>query len=392
VHSLYRFGPYELDVRRRELRRQGTAVHLGSRALDLLCELVGAEGALVTKDTLMARVWPDVVVEENNLQVQVSALRRLFAGEEQGRRWLQTVPGRGYRFVAAVPADGAPMDPPAQSVRFVRAGDGVRLAAAATGDGPPLVRAGVWMTHLEHDWSTQLWGPLHARLGAQFRLVRYDQRGTGLSDREVERLDFESMVSDLEAVVDDFGLDSFCLVGISQGVAAAVEYAVRHPERVRALILVGGYARGWRRRGDPAIVERGEALRTLTRIGWGQDNPAFRQLFTSLAMPNASREQMDAFNELQRLSATPEMAARFLDLVGDVDVTARLPLVRPPTLVMHSRDDAWVPCELGRTVAAGIPGAQFVSLASSSHVVMPSEPGWEAFVNQVLAFAHARCG
>jgi pimeloyl-ACP methyl ester carboxylesterase len=390
VHPIYRFGSYELDTHRKELRHQGTAVHVGSRALDVLCAVVSAGGELVDKDTLMERVWPNTVVEENNLQVQVSALRKLFAQDEDSRRWLQTVPGRGYRFVAPVTLDEVPALQPAQSVRFVRSRDGVRLAAAATGEGPPLVRAGVWMTHLEHDWTTQVWGPLHARLGAQFRLVRYDQRGTGLSDRDVERLDFESMVADLEAVADAYGLESFCLLGISQGVAAAVEYAVRHPERVRALVLVGGYARGWRKRGDPALVARGEALCTLTRMGWGQDNPAFRQMFTSLAMPNATRQQMDAFNQLQRLSAAPEMAARFVQLLGDFDVADRLPLVRAPTLVMHSRDDAWVPCELGRSVAAAIPDAQFVSLPSASHVVMPSEAAWEGFVNQVIAFAHAR--
>lgn len=388
--STWRFGAYELDARRKILRRSGRPQPLGSRALDVLCELVAARGELVDKDTLLARVWPGTVVEENNLQVQVSALRKLFAAEEEGRNWVQTVPGRGYRFAVPVLGDDNPLPQRLQqTVKFVRSADGLRIAAAQTGEGPPLVRAGVWMTHLEHDWATQVWGPLHARLGAQFRLVRYDQRGTGLSDRDVDRLDFDAMVGDLEAVTDAFGLDRFCLLGISQGVAAAVDYAARHPERVSALVLVGGYAQGWRKRGDPAGVQRGEALRALTAVGWGQDNPAFRQLFTSLAMPHATRQQMDAFNELQRVSASAAVAAQFVDMVGDLDVTDRLAAVRVPTLVLHNRDDAWVPCELGRAVAAGIPGAQFVSLPSSSHVVMPDEPCWEEFVQRIVAFAQA---
>jgi DNA-binding winged helix-turn-helix (wHTH) protein/alpha-beta hydrolase superfamily lysophospholipase len=383
------FGSFELDLRRRLLSRDGALLAVGSRALDILCELVGAADELVSKDELMARVWPETIVEENNLQVHVSALRKVLEVEPGGRDWVQTVPGRGYRFVGPlqVRADEHQVtDALQQHVRFVRARDGVHIAAAVAGEGPPLVRTGLWMTHLEYDSATSLWGPLHARLAAATRLVRYDQRGTGLSDRQIPPLDFDALVGDLETVVDGLALERFALLAISQGVPTAIEYAARHPERVRCLVLVGGYAKGWRRRGNPALVERGEALQTITRMGWGLDNPAFRQLFTSLAIPDATREEMDSFNELQRRSASAEMAADFVRVTGGIDVSQRLPQVRVPTLILHSRDEAWVPAEQGRALAAGISGARFVPLPSASHIVLPREPAWEHCVREIVGF------
>ncbi|MFB9265059.1 alpha/beta fold hydrolase [Bradyrhizobium erythrophlei] len=387
----FTFGSFHLNKRRRLLLRNGTPVSLGSRAIDILCELVAAQGELLTKNDLMARVWPNSVVEENNLQVHISALRKVLGEQAEGRSWLQTVPGRGYRFAGAF--DGELLRrstltaaAPNQDVMFCRAYDGVSLAVASIGQGPPLVRTGMWMTHVEYDWSTSIWGPLLTRLAQHCRVIRYDQRGNGLSDWDIPPISFQNAVEDLEVVVDASKLERFALLGMSQGVATAIAYAAKHPDRISRLILTGGYTKGWRARGVPDQIARGEAFQTLAQIGWGQDNPAFRQLFTSLAIPDGTHIEMQAFNELQRRSSSPENAARLIAMLGAVDVTEQLKQVAVPTLVMHSRDDAWIPCEQGRAIAAAIPNARFVSIASKNHVVMSHEPEWERYIKELLDF------
>ena len=211
--------------------------------------------------------------------------------------------------------------------------------------------------------------------------------GTDLSDREIPDVCFEDFVSDLETVVDAAGLDRFALHGLSQGCAVSIAYAVRHPERVSHLILLGGYAVGWKKRArTQAEKEAGEAIVTLVRVGWGQENPAFRQMFTSQFIPDATKEQADWFNEFQRISSSPADAARNLIANGDADVTSLLPQVRVPTLVMHARHDARIPFEMGRRMAAGIPGARFVPLESQNHVLLPSEPAFARFLEEVRSF------
>ena len=231
----------------------------------------------------------------------------------------------------------------------------MHLAVATAGHGLPLVKTANWLNHLEFDWQSPVWSPLFSRLAAQCQLVRYDERGTGLSDRDVADFSFEAFVSDLETVVDEYGLRRFALLGISQGAPVAIAYAVRHPDRVSRLVLCGGFAQGWRKRGNAADVARAEASVTLIREGWGQDNPAARQMFTSLIVPDATQEEMRWFNELERISASADTAIRLLHVLGDIDVTELLSRVAVPTLVLHSRGDARVPFEHGLTLARGIP-------------------------------------
>ena len=394
IEEVVLFGPFRLETRHRLLLRDGTPVPLGTRAIDLLCELVAARGELIAKNDLMARVWPNTVVEENNLQVHISALRKALGEQANGRSWLQTVPGRGYRFAGALDGEFSPRSAvtaaaPSQEVMFCRACDGVNIAVASIGQGTPLVRTGLWMTHLEYDLSTSIWGPLLTRLAEHCRVIRYDQRGNGLSDWDIPPISFRNAVEDLEVVVNASNLEKFTLLGMSQGVATAIAYAAKHPDRISRLILSGGYSKGWRARGLPDQIARGEAFQTLARIGWGQDNPAFRQFFTSLAIPGGSHVEMEAFNELQRRSSSPENAARLIAMLGTVDVTQQLKQIAVPTLVMHSRDDAWIPCEEGRVIAAAIPKARFVSIASKNHVVMSHEPEWERYVKELLDFLPA---
>jgi pimeloyl-ACP methyl ester carboxylesterase len=243
------------------------------------------------------------------------------------------------------------------------------------------------MTHLEFDLESPIWQHLYRELSREHTLIRYDARGNGLSDREVEEVNFEAFVRDLETVVDAAGLDRFALLGISQGCAASVAYAVRHPERVTHLILYGGYAQGWNKRPQTeAERQKNEAMMTLVQLGWGQENSAFRQLFTSQFVPGGTKEQTDWFNELQRISTSPDDAVRNLKAQSNIDVTALLGEVRAPTLVMHARDDARVPFEAGRRLAAGIPGAKFVPLQGRNHLILENEPAFARFLQEIRAF------
>jgi class 3 adenylate cyclase/pimeloyl-ACP methyl ester carboxylesterase len=292
---------------------------------------------------------------------------------------------------AAVPASVAAAAVEEQNgepdIRFCRSSDGVQLAYALTGNGPPLVKTGNWMTHLEKDFETPIWRHLYRDLANEHSLVRYDARGNGLSDWEVEEITFDSFVRDLEAVVDAVGLKQFALLGISQGCAVSVAYAIRHPGRVSHLVLYGGYAQGWKKRArTEAERQQGEAMLTLMRLGWGQENPAFRQLFTSQFIPGGTKEQADWFNDLQRVSASPENAARNLQANGDTDVADLLAQINIPTLVMHARGDTRVPFDCGRRLAAGIPGARFVPLQSQNHLILESEPAYARFIEEIKSF------
>ena len=280
-----------------------------------------------------------------------------------------------------------------QEIHFCQSKDGVQLAYARIGQGLPLVKSGHWMTHLEFDFESPIWRYLYRELSRDHAFYRYDARGNGLSDREVPDVVFDNFVDDLETVVDAAGIDRFALLGISQGCAVSIAYAVRHPERVSHLVLLGGFAVGWKKRArTEADKEAGEAMLTLMRLGWGQENPSFRQMFTSQFIPGANKEQADWFNELQRISSSPADAARNLLANGETDVSALLSQVKVPTLVMHCRHDARVPFESGRRMAAGIPGARFVPLESPNHVMLEGEPALERFLEELKAFIEPKAG
>lgn len=262
----------------------------------------------------------------------------------------------------------------------------MRIAYAEVGQGPPLLKAANWLNHLEYDWESPIWSHLLHELAAEHQLIRYDERGNGLSDWDVDDISFEDFVRDLESVVEATGIDRFALLGISQGCAVSIAYAVRHPERVSHLVLYGGFARGKRKRGSPKEVEQADALLTLMRQGWGRENPAFRQIFTSLFIPGATAEQVQWFNDLQRKTASPENAVRIRHAVDDIDVTDLLAHVTVPTLVLHCRSDAVQPFEEGRTLAAGIRGARFVALEGHNHLILEGDPGWRRFLDEVRNF------
>lgn len=273
-----------------------------------------------------------------------------------------------------------------QDIRYCTTRDGVRIAYAVSGQGTPILKAANWMSHLQYEWESPIWRHWVKELSSIGKLYRYDERGNGMSDWDVKDLSFEAMLADLESVVAATGLDRFALLGVSRGGALALEYAVRHPERVSHLILYGGYAQGWRARGDFSEIARREAMVMLIREGWGQDNPAFRQMFTSLFVPEATQEQMDWFNELQRKTVSPEIAARLQSELGNLDVSEQLGRVTTPTLVLHARDDAVVSLKSGRKLATDIPGARFVLLDSKNHILLAHEPAFAQFLAEVRRF------
>jgi pimeloyl-ACP methyl ester carboxylesterase/DNA-binding CsgD family transcriptional regulator len=274
-----------------------------------------------------------------------------------------------------------------QRIRYLRTRDGVQLAWAEAGQGPLLVKASNWLTHLEYDWESPVWRHWIGFLADHFRLIRYDERGCGMTEWEVADLSSARWAEDLEIVIDTAAPDQrVVLLGISQGSAACICYAARHPDRVSRMILYGGYARGHARRRDDDAVREHRAIVDLVRVGWGRDNPVFRQVFTSRFIPDGSPEQLSWFNDLCRKTTSPAVAAELMVARGEVDVADLLSELRVPTLVVHARDDQVVPFAAGRHIAAGIPGAQFVELDSRNHILLESEPAWDRFREAVLDF------
>jgi pimeloyl-ACP methyl ester carboxylesterase/DNA-binding CsgD family transcriptional regulator len=279
------------------------------------------------------------------------------------------------------------MKKPTQQIRYVRTADGVQLAWAEAGTGLVMIKAANWLTHLEYEWDSPVWRHWIRFFSDHFRFIRYDERGCGMTDRNVGDLSLDRWVADVEDIVAAAKLqEPFSLLGISQGGAICAAYAAKHPERVSKLVLYGGYARGPFQRGDPDRASFYQAMIDLVRLEWGSDNPTFRQVFTSRFIPGGTDEQLEWFNELCRKTLTPEIAARLLESRAMIDVTALLGEVRAPTLVLHSLEDAVVPIAEGHILAADIPDARFVELDSKNHILLENEPAWERFCQEVVEF------
>ena len=393
---IYRFGSCELDTTAYEFRRGGEPRTIEPRVFELLQYLVENSDRLISKDEIIDQVRSGRVVSDSAVSSQIKAVRRAIGDDGKAQNLVRTVHGKGFRFVADVSTETAKPSPTKdvktgptrvqQSVRFCIADDGTQVAYAKAGSGPPLVKAANWLNHLEYDWESPLWRHVFRALAKDHLLIRYDSRCNGLSDWHVDDVSFEALVGDLEKVVDAAGVERFPLLGISQGCAISIAYAVRHPERVTQLVLYGGYSRGGERRGTEADKEQRRAIRTLIRACWGQDNPAMRQMFTTLFIPNGTPEQMKWYNDLQRITATPENAYRLRVSFDQINVDHLLPQVRTPTLVMHCQNDAAVPFDEGRRIAAMIPDARFVALEGENHLFLEDDPAWPKFMEEIRTF------
>ena len=278
-----------------------------------------------------------------------------------------------------------------QSIRYLKTQDGVQLAWASMGTGPALIKAANWLTHLQYDLESPVWKHWIRFFGQHFRFVRYDERGCGMTQWRVPEVSLARWIDDLDEVASIAEpVRPMSVLGISQGAATGIGYAVRHPERVSHLILYGGYATGWARRGDEEGLRRYQAIVELIRLGWGTDNVAFRQIFTSRFVPDAKPEQLDWFNDLCKRTTTPEIAAHLMLARSEIDVRDLLSQVRVPTLVIHAVDDNVTPISASRELAAGIPNAEFVQLDSRNHVLLEHEPSWARFKDVVLEFTGAK--
>jgi pimeloyl-ACP methyl ester carboxylesterase/DNA-binding CsgD family transcriptional regulator len=274
-----------------------------------------------------------------------------------------------------------------QTIRFCTSRDGVRIAYAMIGKGPPLLQAGQWITHLEADWESLVWRPWLEELSRRHTLIRYDVRGCGLSDREGVQFAMERYVEDLEAVVEAAGVQRFALLGMSGGGALCVSYEVKHPERVSHLVLYGAYTRGRMVRSiTPEDHAENEALFRLIELGWDKEDPTFRQFFAAQFLPDATAEQLRSFNDLMRMSVSASNAAKLMRAWYLADITLLAPRVRSATLVLHARGDLRIPFEEGRSLARLIPGARFVPLNSRNHVLLPQDVAWDELVGELEAF------
>jgi class 3 adenylate cyclase/pimeloyl-ACP methyl ester carboxylesterase len=273
-----------------------------------------------------------------------------------------------------------------QRVRFASAPDGVQIAWASIGEGKPVLKGPNWLNHIEYEWRSPVWGPVFAELARHCQLVRFDQRGNGLSDWEVDEISQDAMIGDMSTVAHAAGLDRFALLGISQGCAYSIHYAVENPERVTCLVFLGGFLRGRLMRPDPEQKKIHEALGATIRDGWGSPNPIFRHFFTSVFIPDATPEVAASFDELQRIATSPANALRLWDLNAGLDMTELARKIRVPTLVLHCKGDRVSPVEESRRMARIIPGASFVELPGNNHVVLEGTPAFDQFFKEATNF------
>ena len=395
VAVIYRFGEYQIDTDTFELKRGAEVIRVEPQVFDLLIHLISHRNRVVSQSELLDSIWSGKIVSLSTVASRINAARSAIGDSGADQKLIRTIQRKGFRFVGEVsetPAGTAAAPASAdekvtdQKIHFCTTTDAVRIAYALAGTGRPVVKAGNWLNHLEYDWKSPVWSHLLKWLASERQLIRYDARGNGLSDWNVNDISFDAYVRDLESVADASGVERFALFGISQGVAVCIAYAAKYPERVSRLVLYGGFARGRRIRGTLDDIEQAEALITLMRTGWGQENPAFRQVFTSMFLPGGTPEQMQWFNDLQKTTTSPNNAVRMRFVSDTLDVSNLLAQVKAPTLVLHCKDDAVQPFSEGMFIAAGIHGARFVALEGRNHLILETDPGWPNFRDEVGRF------
>jgi len=381
IFDRYRFEP--LTAR---LWAGASEVKLTPKAAAVLAVLVRRAGDPVSKEELFAEVWERRVVSDDALTTTIQELRKALGDDAKQPRFIRTRHRSGYQFIAGLSGSASAIAPDAAPIRnamhqriaFVRSKDDTNIAYALSGEGPPLVRAGTWLTHAQYDWECPIWAHWLHFLSSRNTLVRYDPRGCGLSQADVGAITLDDWVDDLEAVVDRLGLESFPLFGMSQGAAVAAEYAIRHPQRVSQLILYSPVVTGWGR-GTSELARRWQLMQQLVGTGWGDANMAFPSMFAHLFLPESPADNRQWYAELQRKSASKEVAVRFMEVLSGVQIFRRLKQIAVPTLVIRIAHDEVVDPRSVIGIAGEIPGSQFESIDSRNHILLEHEPGWHQF-------------
>ncbi|MCB1352303.1 MAG: alpha/beta hydrolase [Rhodobacteraceae bacterium] len=368
----------------------GETRQLRPQSARVLAELVRAQGQGVSKAELIDRVWGDISVTEDSLVQCVADIRRAL-GDGQ-RTLVQTLPRFGYRLAlperaGAEPAGTEEIGPLDQApIRFAVSVDGTRLAWTASGQGLPMLKAPSWISNIEMEARSLIFTEFYRRLGAHVRLVRFDQRGTSLSDRITGPLDLWDIVEDMRAVADAAGLERFLLFGPSQGVAFSIAFAHRYPERVLGIIGRGGFGRGWLETGDEAGRRKYEGSRALIEAGWNDSNPEYRRFFTARLIPDSSPAVAREFDEMQRRACDAAAILANLDLMVGLDIEALARQVTAPVLLLHSRGDRSVSDAEGRRLAMTLPNADFVLLDDDNHIFLPGTPGFHQALAAIERF------
>ena len=396
---------WELNLEDGSLSNGDVLTSLSPKAVEVLHCLINGAGAILSRDQILRDVWKDLHISPDLVREYIFEIRKALGDNATQPKYVETVGRRGFRLIGPVsiryrnaPAEsvdgenhevssGRPVKMP--TVKFCQSKDGASIAHAVSGEGYPLLFAGSWMTHLDMDWESPAYGDYIKHLSDRFQVIRYDQRGNGLSQWSDLSISFDRMVDDMEVVIDTYNYEKVAILGMSQGASIAIAYALRQPDRVSHLVLNGGYARGRKQRGNDAEREESEALVNLIRHSWGNENPAIRQTLTTLFMPEASQEQMQWFNEFQKLCGPGENIAQFRALFDDMNVSKLLPRVTIPTLVLHSDRDSVAPLSEGKFLASHIPGAAFVQLNSPNHMLFESEDGFPKMIANIEGFINS---
>lgn len=391
----YRFADCELDTETFALRRGGRSVHVEPQVFDLLMMLVQAQGELVSYDQLVERVWNGRIVSDATIAARISAARNAVGDDGKRQAVIRTVSRRGLQMAVSVARLGTQTqhttltdarDTPRQTIRYIASRDGTSIAYATSGDGPPLLRGGHWLSHLEQDWNSPIWRPMLERFSRRNRLVRYDPRGTGLSTHEFGTPGIEDFIDDMEAVADAAGLERFPIFAASQSAPISLAFAARHPERVSKLVLINGFARGSSALGEH---EKTETMVGLIQSGWGIPDSAFMKAFATIFVPTATPEELDSLIEMQKLSASAKTAARLRRTIGSIDVSELLARVTVPTLVLHSTGDSIQPLCQGQYLAQNLPNAELQLIDSSNHISLPSDPAFDQICSEIERFLDA---
>jgi len=389
----HKFANCLIDPDKHLFLRDGLPIHLEPQVFDLLLALVEKQGRLASKDELVETVWRGLSVSDATISARINAARMAVGDTGRAQAIIKTVHGRGFQLnvevketIAAAARALESDHSDTQNIQFTRSSHGAKIAFSKSSDGPPLVRVAHWLSHLELDWHSPVWRPLIEALESKHTLYRYDQRGTGLSSRDLKSADLDAFVDDLKAVADANKLDQFPIFAASQAVPVAIRFAHKYPERVTGLVLYGGYAKGRALRETSQGDIDEETVLGLVRAGWGKADSPFVNAFSTLFMPDATPAQLAGFVKMQTETISAENAALLRQIVDRFDVADILQSVRTPTLVIHAISDAVQPVEQGRVLASEIPGARYVSLESRNHVPLPQEDTWTQMMHEVRLF------